>query len=165
MEKSNIVLIGMPSSGKSTIGEILAKRLGMGLIDTDDVIRTRENKALGDIVKEDGLDKFLKAQESAVVGLDVDNHVISTGGSIVYSDASMRHLKQKGLVIFLKLEYEEIERRVSVQRRFARNEGQSLCDLYRERMPLYEKYADVTVDCSGKDIDEIVEEICRLAAK
>lgn len=151
----NIVLIGMPSSGKTTIGKILAESLGIDFIDTDEAIRRMENRALSDIVNEDGLDKFLEIQEAAVTGLDLKGCIVATGGSIVYSEASMEHLKRNGLVVFLKVEFEEIERRITTKRRFARSSGQTLYDLYKERMPLYEKYADHVVECRGKTAEEI----------
>lgn len=155
----NIVLIGMPSSGKSTVGELLAKELDMSFIDTDRVIREKENRDLKDIVNTDGLKRFLEIQEQAILELRLQGYVIATGGGVVYGDVSMNHLKVNGTVVFLKQEYEEIEQRVTSDRRFARDESQSLKDLFIERMPLYKKYADVTVDCLDKSVEVIVEEI------
>lgn len=159
MSKSNIVLIGMPSSGKSTVGKYLAEKTGMQFIDTDLIILEREKRPLKDIVNSDGLQKFLEIQQEVIQGLDVNNSIISTGGSVIYSPASMKHLKENGSIIFLKLEYEEIEKRITSGRRFARKEEQDLMDLYRERMPLYEKYADITINCSGKSVEKIAGEI------
>jgi shikimate kinase len=155
----NIVLIGMPSSGKTTIGKPLSKKMGMGFIDTDKLILDREKKALRDIVIEDGLDKFLNIQETTVLDLNVENHVISTGGSIVYNTKAMEHLKKYGLIVYLQLGIDELEKRISGKRRFAKNKEQSFSDIYNERTPLYEKYAHVIVDCGGKGIDTIVNEI------
>jgi len=159
MKKSNIVLIGMPSSGKTTIGKLLAGGLGMGFVDTDEIIREKAGKPLRDIVNEDGLEAFLDIQQKAVTALDVRNHVIATGGSVVYGSASMEHLKKDGVVVFLKSELCDIEKRVAAGRRLARTGGQTVAELYNERMPLYQKYADITVNCSGKTEKEIADEI------
>lgn len=159
MDKINVVLIGMPSSGKSTIGDKLAEKLNLKFIDTDLVIRQRENMALRDIINKHGLQNFLEKQEAAILDLDIENHIIATGGSVVYGDASMQHLKRMGAVIYLRLEYSEIEQRVAPDRRFARESGKSLQDLYVERTPLYEKYADITIQCSNKSVEQIVTEI------
>ncbi len=159
MKKSNIVLTGMPSSGKSTVGKCLAKKLGMNFMDTDAVILEKTNRPLKEIVAEEGLDAFLRIQEETVLGLKLDNHVIATGGSVVYSEASMSHLGENGFIVFLKAPLEEIESRVDPSRRLARNSGKSLRDLYFERMPLYEKYADIVIDCKGRNVDEIAHEI------
>ena len=159
MEKSNIVLIGMPSSGKTTIGQPLASALGKLFIDTDAAINERENKALRDIVNQDGLKRFLEIQEEVILGMNLENYIIATGGSVIYGDASMKYLKQGGTVIYLKIAQEELEKRIKTERRFARNLGQSFEDIYNERSPLYEKYADIVVDCNEKSEEEIVEEI------
>lgn len=162
MDRTNIVLIGMPSSGKTTIGQPLAQKTGKQFIDTDLVIKERENKPLREIVNQDGLKRFIEIQEEVLLGLHVENHVISTGGSVIYGDASMMHLKSDGLVIYLKNSLSELETRIAPDRRFARNEGQSFSDLYYERAPLYEKYADKVIECDGKTEEEIVEEILRV---
>jgi len=159
MKKSNIVLIGMPGAGKSTIGPQLAGILKMEYIDTDSIIKEREKKNLADLVNEYGHEKFLEIQEEVVLGLDVKNHVIATGGSIVYNKRAMEHLKANGIVIYLKLELDEVKLRVDQSRRFARNLKQDFDDIYFERVPLYEKYADITVSCSGKGINAIIDEI------
>ena len=162
MSKTNIVLIGMPSAGKTTVGVSLAQRLGMKFIDTDDVIKQIENKPLKDIVNEEGHQKFLEKQEAAILGLNLENHVIATGGSVVYADGSMQHFTNNGTIIFLLMTYSEVEQRVTPERRFAREKGKSLLDVYNERMPLYEKYADLTIYCSKKSVEEIVDEIIEL---
>ncbi|HOM01743.1 MAG TPA: shikimate kinase [Acetivibrio sp.] len=159
MKKENIVLIGMPSSGKTTIGEPLAKSLGMGFVDTDKIIMDIEKRPLRDIVNQDGLQKFLQIQESVLMGLDVKNHVISTGGSVVYNESAMEHLKKNSIVVYLKLEFDEIKKRLSSGRRLARDSNKSFEDIYMERVPLYEKYADVTINCSSKSVLSIVAEI------
>jgi shikimate kinase len=159
MSKTNIVLIGMPSSGKSTVGALLAEKLKMKFIDTDAVIKQIENKELKDIVNDEGHKKFLEKQESAILGLDLEEHVIATGGSVVFGDISMEHLKKNGKVIYLMMTLSEIEQRVTPERRFAREKGKSLRDVYEERRPLYEKYSDLTINCSNKGVEEIVSEI------
>ncbi|GAE90051.1 shikimate kinase [Acetivibrio straminisolvens] len=159
MKKGNIVLIGMPSSGKTTIGEPLAKTLSMGFVDTDKIITDKEKRPLRDIVNQDGLEKFLEIQQSVLMNLDVSNHVISTGGSVVYSESAMEHLKKNSIVVYLKLEFDEIKRRLSSARRLARDSSKSFEDIYKERVPLYEKYADVTINCSSKSVLSIVAEI------
>lgn len=161
MKKDNIILIGMPGSGKSTIGPLLAACLGKDFIDTDTVIKNKENRELRDIVKQDGLESFLKIQESAVLELKLRNHVVATGGSIVYNEAAMNHLKERGVVVYLELGLDEIESRLAPGRRFARQDGQSMLDLFEERIPLYRKFADITVDCSGKDKSVILDEITK----
>lgn len=165
MKKSkNIVLIGMPGAGKSTIGVLLAKALGMSFIDTDLVIQEREGKLLQEIIDLYGLDEFLKKEENAIVSLNCKSTVIATGGSVVYSEKAMNHLKQNAIVIYLKIEYKEIERRIKniSTRGIAMNKGQSLLDLYNERIPLYERYADIVIDCSGKGMEKIIQEIIKM---
>ena len=159
VNKTNIVLIGMPSSGKSTIGKAFAKDSELSFIDTDTVIIEKENRQLRDIVNTDGLEAFLKIQEDNILELKLDNHVIATGGSVVYSENSMNHLKNNGVVIYLELELNEIEERIVSGRRFARSKEQSFENLYNERVPLYMKYADITVNCSNKSVEDIVQEI------
>ncbi|MCX7921849.1 MAG: shikimate kinase [Clostridia bacterium] len=160
MSKSNIVLIGMPSSGKSTIGKVLSQALDLPFVDTDTVILNKENRPLREIVNTDGLAKFLEIQENTILEMDVDNHIVATGGGVVYSEAAIRHLKgTNGLVVFLYTELVEIDQRITTERRFARNEGQSLSDLYNERLPLYRKYADLTIDCTSRQVEDIANEI------
>ena len=159
MISKNIVLIGMPSSGKSTIGKPLSKTLNMQFIDTDYLIFEREKRALRDIVNEDGLESFLNIQEDTILEIEAQNHVISTGGSVVYSEKAMNHLKKDGVVIFLDAKIDDISKRLESGRRFAKNDNQTFEDLYKERLPLYQKYADITIDCSNKVIDLIVKEI------
>lgn len=159
MKFRNIVLIGMPSSGKSTIGKPLSKDLGMDFIDTDALIFESEKRALKDIVNEDGLQKFLKIQEKIILEIDAKNHVISTGGSVIYNSMAMEHLRKEGFIVFLDVKLDEINNRLESGRRFARNSNQSFEDLYKERLPLYQKYANITIDCANKDVDMLVKEI------
>jgi shikimate kinase len=154
MEKKNIVLIGMPSAGKSTIGKILAEKKGKNFVDTDIVIKNKQNMPLRDIVNTQGLAKFLEIQETAILEMNVENHIIATGGSVVYSNVAMDHLKNLGVVVYLKLDFSVIEERVAPDRRFARKSEQSLLDLYNERTPLYEEYSDIIIDCSNMSEEE-----------
>lgn len=158
----NIVLIGMPSSGKTTIGKPLSKKLGMEFIDTDKVILDKEKKPLKDIVSEDGLNKFLNIQETTILDINVENYIISTGGSVIYNTKAMEHLKKHGLIVYLKLDIDTLEKRITTKRRFAKDKKQSFTDIYNERTLLYEKYADVIIDCNNKLVDEIVKEISEI---
>jgi shikimate kinase len=165
MESKNIILIGMPSAGKSTIGKLISKSIGKSFVDTDTIIKEKAKKPLRDIVNTDGLAKFLEIQESTILEMKFVDSIIATGGSVVYSDIAMNHLKNKGIVIYLKLEYKVIEERVTPDRRFARNTEQSLLQLYNERVPLYEKYADITIDCSNLSEEEIVNNVLKMLQK
>ena len=159
--KSNIVLIGMPGVGKSTIGVILAKILGYHFLDSDLVIQEREGKRLHQIIAEEGTDGFLKIENDVNASLEVERTIIATGGSAVYGKEAMAHLKEIGEVVYLKADYQTIKRRLGnlEKRGVALKPGQTLMDLYEERTPLYEKYAKVTIECENKEIREIVNEI------
>lgn len=159
LEKYNIVLIGMPGSGKSTVGKILADLLNRKFVDTDLLIKEAEGRELRDIVNNDGRDAFLSIQEKIILGLVAENSVIATGGSVIYSPLSMNHLKKDGLIIYLKNKFELLVERAGAGRRFARNENQSLQDMFNERNPLYEKYADIIIDCLDKSPGELAQEI------
>lgn len=160
----NIVLIGMPGAGKSTIGVILAKVLGFQFVDTDLTIQTREKELLQTIINTKGLDAFLDAEQRAVLDISGNNLVIATGGSVVYREDTMAHLKKKGVVIYLNLEYQTIRRRLRniSTRGIAMSTDQTLHELYNERKTLYENYADYKVDCKGLQVEEVVEMIIQL---
>ncbi len=163
----NIVLIGMPGCGKSTVGVILAKVMGMEFCDTDIVIQQKEGRKLQEIIDTDGNDAFLKCEENALVSLDINGAVVATGGSAVYSDAAMKHLKENGIVVYLKVSEDEIERRLAdfAARGVAIKDGMTVRDLYNERIPLYEKYADITVAGEGWDIPAVIGKIAEELAR
>lgn len=162
--KNNIVLIGMPGCGKSTVGVVLAKSLGYRFLDVDLVIQERENRLLSEIIEAEGLEGFLKAEENACLSITPQRTVIATGGSAVYSEAGMRHLKKIGTVVYIRLGYEEIEHRLGDlhKRGVAMRDGMTLKDLYEERAPLYEKYADFICDGEGKLLREVVASIGKI---
>lgn len=160
----NIVLIGMPGAGKSTVGVVLAKRMGMSFMDSDLVIQEQEGKTLHKIIEEKGTEGFLVIEDRVNASINPKNTIVATGGSVVYGKNAMEHLSQIGTVCYLKLSYESIDDRLGdlAQRGVALKDGQTLMDLYQERTPLYEKYANLTIDCENKNIREIVGEIARI---
>ena len=160
----NIVLIGMPGAGKSTVGVVLAKRMGMSFMDSDLVIQEQEGRTLHKIIEEKGTEGFLEVEDRINAGISPKNTIIATGGSVVYGKNAMKHLCEIGTVCYLKLSYESIADRLGdlAQRGVALKDGQTLIDLYQERTPLYEKYANLTIDCENKNIREIVGEIARI---
>lgn len=161
---ANIILIGMPGAGKSTVGVVLAKKLGMQFVDSDLVIQERTGRLLHTIIEEEGLEAFLNTEDEVNASLKYENAVIATGGSAVYGKHAMEHLKSMGTVIYLKLPYDEIRNRLGDlnERGVAMKPGQTLRELYEERILLYEAYADMVCDCDGKMIREIVDDIIRL---
>ena len=144
----NIILIGMPGCGKSTVGVVLAKAMGYRFLDSDLVIQETEGKLLSEIIEEDGLDGFISVENRINSNLSVKRTVVATGGSVIYGREAMEHLKKIGIVVYIKLPYEEINHRLGnlEQRGVAIRKNQTLKDLYNERVPLYEKYADITVE-------------------
>lgn len=162
-ERTNLVLVGMPASGKSTVGVILAKVIGYDFIDTDILIQKAEKKRLSQIIEEQGVDGFLKVENRVNASVAADHCVIATGGSAVYGEEAMRHLKKIGHVIYLKVGFETIRRRLKniKKRGVALKEGQTLRDLYNERVILYEKYADTTIEEEG-DVEDVIVRILTL---
>lgn len=156
--KTNIILIGMPAAGKSTIGVILAKTLHKDFIDTDLIIQHAAHAPLQSILDEKGLDEFKKIEESHILKLTPQNTVIATGGSVPYSPAAMAHLKQNGIVIYLDLPLEIIESRLTniATRGVVMHRSQTLAGLYKQRKPLYEKYADFTIDTTNLNHEQAV---------
>lgn len=159
--KNNIVLIGMPGAGKSTVGVVLAKVVGHKFVDSDLVIQETYGKLLHELITEQGLDGFLEIENQVNAELQTTKSIIATGGSVIYGKEAMEHLQEIGLVVYLKLSLESIAERLGdlQQRGVALKEGWGLKELYEERVPFYEKYADLTIDCEEKSIREITEEI------
>lgn len=159
-------MTGMPGAGKSTVGVVLAKRLGYRFVDSDLVIQERYGKLLHEIIEEKGVEGFLKIENEVNASLELNQAVIATGGSAVYGQEAMRHLKSIGTVIYLDLPYEEIRERLGDlnARGVVLHPGQTLSGLYEERAPLYEKYADMTIDCHEKSLRQLVLEIAEKLA-
>ena len=157
--KSNVTLIGMPSAGKSTIGVLLAKRLGYSFIDADILIQEKEGRLLKEIIAQEGMDGFLQVENRVNASIEAKRSVIAPGGSVIYGKEAMEHLKEICTVVYLKMSYEELERRVGdvVDRGVALKEGMTLRDLYDERTAYYERYADITIDEEGMTPGQTVD--------
>ena len=160
-KRHNVVLIGMPGVGKSTVGVVLAKRLGYAFMDSDLVIQNKEGRLLHEIIAEKGVEGFWQTEEEINASIETDHTVIATGGSVIYGSKAMEHFRQIGTVVYLKLSLEEIAERLGnlAERGVTLREGQDLAALYAERIPMYEQYADITMDCEGLSIREIVAAI------
>ena len=169
--KNNIILIGMPGSGKSTTGVLFAKEMNYRFLDVDFLIQEHEGKRLYEVIEEKGNEYFLQIEDKINAGLNVERTVIATGGSVVYCENAMKHLKSLGTVIYLKVPEEEIERRITnfSTRGIIIKSGDTLKDLYNERIPLYEKYADLTVLCNEKELqynaDKMISEYIKYTHK
>ena len=161
MKNDNIVLIGMPWSGKSTVGVLLAKSLQWNFIDTDLLIQSDTGKSLQQIIDEQGVEKFQQIEEQYVLSIHPEKCVIATGGSVIYSYNAMEHLKKLGIIVYLQYPFEEINRRAkSVEERgLVRTKDQSLFDLYQERTPLYEQWAEISIKCNQQNHEQVVENI------
>ena len=159
----NLTMIGMPSCGKSTIGVMLAKLAAMGFLDVDIMIQEKTGKKLKDIIAESGQDEFLKIENDIASSIKAENTIIAPGGSICYEEEAMKHLKEISKIVYLKISYKDMEQRIGnvTDRGVAMPEGFTLRDLFDERAPLYEKYADVIIDEKDKTPAEIVLEIKR----
>ena len=161
MLKNNITLIGMPGAGKSTVGIILAKNISYGFIDTDILIQINRQKSLQQILNETGYLNLRKVEEEEILKLDIDRHIISTGGSAVYSESVMKHLKNISTIFFLKVTLDEVKRRIHNfdSRGIAKAENQTFEELYDERQILYKKYSDIIIECSNIDQEITAEKI------
>lgn len=160
----NITLIGMPAAGKSTVGVLLAKRLGYSFVDVDIVIQESEGKLLKEIIREIGSDGFMDVENRVNAGLKVNRSVIAPGGSVIYGKEAMENLKSLGPVVYLKISYDELLKRLGdvVDRGVVLREGMTLQDLYEERTAYFEKYADIIIDEEGKELGEVVDELRKI---
>lgn len=160
----NLILIGMPACGKSTVGVVLAKTMGMKFVDTDLLIQEKEGILLQDIINEKGNDYFKKVEEYVLRSVDVENTVISTGGSAVYYPKAIKHFKKKGKIVYIKVPFDTIETRLDniTTRGVTLAPGQTLKDLYNKRVPLYEENADIIVETEGLTVEQTIERIIEL---
>ena len=160
-KNTNIVLLGMPGSGKSTVGVLLAKSLGKRFVDTDLLIQEQEGRLLREIIEEEGLDRFIEIENQVNAAVEAENSVIAPGGSAIYGKEAMEHFKEIGQVVYLKLSYRSVAHRLGdlTKRGVVFRPGQSLKSLYQERCPLYEAYADYIVECDGRKIGETLEAV------
>lgn len=151
----------MPSAGKSTVGVIIAKNLGMSFVDTDVLLQTQQKRLLQDILNKDGIEAFLKIEESTILSLECESTVIATGGSAVYSEKAINHLKRNGIVIYLYINMETVHKRLNniKTRGIVLSPKQTLEEVYAKRNPLYEKYADIIINCSEYSIDTTINTI------
>jgi shikimate kinase len=159
--RDNVVLIGMPGVGKSTVGVLLAKRTSRDFLDTDVVLQARARCTLQDLLQRDGAAAFRQLEQEALLALRCENTVIATGGSAVYGERAMLHLRSLGTVVHLFLPLDAVRERVGdlLVRGVVREPGQSLESLFTERLPLYQRYADVTIDCGGVTHEEVIKKI------
>ena len=157
----NIVFIGMPAVGKSTVGVIVAKRLGYHFVDTDILIQEEEKMLLKDIIAERGIEGFLEVEDRVNAELDVHHAVVSPGGSVVYCENAMRHYKEIGTIVYLQASYDTINRRIqnAKNRGGVLRDGQTLKDLYDERVQLFEKYADITICEDGLRLEDTIQKV------
>lgn len=157
----NIILIGMPGAGKSTLGVLLAKAMGKLFVDTDIIIQQKTKRLLQDIIDNDGTDAFLSLEEEILLSVNEENTVIATGGSAVYSEKAMEHFKKSGKIVYLHVDFDEIVKRVTniTTRGIVLKNGKTLSDAFDERKPLYDRFADITIDCTGNSVEESVKKI------
>lgn len=157
----NIILIGMPGAGKSTLGVLLAKAMNYRFVDTDLVIQEKEGRLLREIIEQDGMERFKEIENKVNAELEAERSVIAPGGSVVYAKEAMEHFKEIGHVVYLCVSCEEIRKRVGdlKKRGVVFAEGQNLQSLYEERVPLYEKYADIVISCDGEEVGDVLSSI------
>ncbi|MCL2494381.1 MAG: shikimate kinase [Oscillospiraceae bacterium] len=165
MKNNNLTLIGMPGCGKSTVGVLLAKALGLRFVDTDLLLQQQHGLLLRQIIDAQGIEAFLAAEAGVILALDCENTCIATGGSAVYSEPAMAHLRNISKIVFIDLPCDEIERRVADfrGRGVVMERGQTLPALYAERRPLYLRYAGIVIDARGLGMEALLEEIARRA--
>lgn len=158
MQDKNLIIIGMPGAGKSTLGVILAKTLGWKFCDTDLVIQDMTGRLLQDIIDTEGIESFKTIEERAVLSLRCHRTVIATGGSVVFSKRAMEHLKSGGIILYLRISFDEMVRRLDniTTRGIVLAAGETLPEMYRERIPLYERYADITIECSDNHFENVI---------
>ncbi|MBR3785376.1 MAG: shikimate kinase [Firmicutes bacterium] len=161
----NIILTGMPSCGKSTVGVVLAKTMNKGFVDTDILIQQREGCTLQEIIDEKGNDYFHKTEEQVLLDFDGKDYVVATGGSAIYFDRAMAHFKENGKIVYLKVSLDTVLTRLNniKTRGVTLEKGQTLGDLYNQRIPLYEKHADIVIEADGLTVEEVVERIVEAA--
>lgn len=161
-EEKNLILIGMPGVGKSTVGVVAAKRLGFGFTDSDLLIQDKYGKLLHELIEENGIEGFWKIENDVNAAIQKSKTVIATGGSACYGEEAMKHLREIGVIVYLKLGYESLCERLGDlnARGVTLRPGQDLHGLLEERTPLYEKYAHITIDCEKKQLREVVHELC-----
>lgn len=159
----NIIFIGMPASGKSTIGVVVAKRLGYDFIDADLLIQKKEGRLLNKIIEEEGIEGFLRIEDQVNTEIEANRAVISPGGSVVYCENAMKHYKEIGTVVYLKTSYDTIRRRIgdAEKRGVVLKAGQTLKDLYEERKVLFEKYADIIICEDGLTLDQTIAKVVK----
>ncbi len=160
-QNNNVILIGMPGAGKSTVGVVLAKNMGYHFIDSDLVIQEKTGKLLSEIIEEEGLDGFKNIEDEINAGIEAENTVISTGGSVVYCEKAMEHFSKIGKIVYLDVSFESLKKRLGDlnKRGVAIKAGCTLQDLYDERKPLYEKYADIQIHVGKKNIPQTIKAI------
>ena len=161
MENDNIILIGMPATGKSTVGVILAKIIGYQFMDSDLVIQEQEGRKLHEIITEDGIEGFLTLEEQINAKIEAEHTVIATGGSVIYGKLAMEHFKKMGKIVYLQVEYEELMNRLHNirQRGVVVRPGQTMEDLYQERSALYSQYADIVIQEKNGTPEQVIAEI------
>lgn len=157
----NVILVGMPSCGKSTVGVVLAKTMNKGFVDTDILIQQAESRTLQEIIDEKGNDYFHHVEERVLLDFDGENYVVATGGSAIYFDRAMDKFKEKGLVVYIKVSLDTILERLNniKTRGVTLEKGQTIADLFEQRVPLYEKHADLVIEADGLSVEEVVEKI------
>ena len=161
MKNNNIILIGMPGAGKSTMGVILAKVMGYRFLDADLLIQEQEKRLLREIIEQEGQEGFIEIENRVNASICTENTIIATGGSVIYGAEAMKHLRSIGTVIYIRLSYQTVSERLGNirQRGVVLKEGQTLYSLYQERCPLYQKYAHLTIDAEGMDTEQLMETI------